>query len=366
MSKAFTVQGTSYMRHHIVAAVLAGRSIVFDNIRPEGEEVGLKEYEVSFLKLLDLVTNGTKMEINETGTRLKIKPGVITGGKVTHQCSLTRGVGYYIEPLALLAPFSKKDMEVTLQGVTNNQLDIGVDTLRTVTIPLFRKFGVEAAIRIKKRGTDPNGGGEVIFSSQTVRKIQTIDLTTRGKIKRVRGVGFTCRTSPDLVNRAISTAKGLLLKLLPDVFIAADHFSGEDAGKSPGYGLTLVAESNSEDCVGLSEELACDITAMQKQVTAEEIGTAAAKLLLDQVKRGGCVDSHHQATALLLMAVSPEEISRVRFGQLTPAGEKCIEICRELLSVTFTSKVDNTYTYSPTTVYSCVGCSLTNVSKKSA
>eukprot|EP01059_Diplonema_ambulator_P020069 TRINITY_DN33766_c0_g1_i1.p1 TRINITY_DN33766_c0_g1~~TRINITY_DN33766_c0_g1_i1.p1 ORF type:complete len:367 (+),score=33.78 TRINITY_DN33766_c0_g1_i1:66-1166(+) len=366
MTNTYTVQGTPYFRHHLIGAVLGGKAVVFENIRTEGEEVGLKEHEVNFLKLIDAVTNGTKMEINETGTRVKVKPGVVVGGKIKHVCSLQRGVGYWVEALALLAPFAKKPIEATLYGVTNNQLDIGVDCIRTVTIPLLRKFGIEAAIQIKKRGTEPNGGGEVLFTSQTVRKLETVDITQRGKIKRVRGVGFTCRTSPDLINRSISTAKGLLLKLLPDVFIAADHFTGDDAGKSPGYGLTLVAESTSEDATGLSEELTCDASAMQKQVTAEAIGLTCAKLLLDQIKLGGCVDSHHQSMALFLMAVSPEEISRVRLGPITQAGEAILEICRVYFSVTFTSKVDNSYEFSPTTIYSCVGCSLTNVSKKSA
>jgi RNA 3'-terminal phosphate cyclase-like protein len=38
-----------------------------------------------------------------------------------------------------------------------------VDTLRTVTLPLLRKFGVDAGLemRVVKRGAAPGGGGEV-------------------------------------------------------------------------------------------------------------------------------------------------------------------------------------------------------------
>ena len=339
MSRPFTIQGTPFFRHHIVCSLLSGRPVVFENIRSDSQEVGLKEYEVGFLRLVDKLTNGTSMEIDETGTRVKIKPGVIVGGRVEHLCSLQRGVGYMVEALLLLAPFAKKQMEVTLHGITNNQDDIGVDILRTNSITLLKYFGVDASLRIKKRGAAPQGGGEVLFSCQPIRRLETIDLSERGKVKRVRGVGFSCRTSPDLVNRAISSAKGLLLKLLPDVFIAADHFTGEDAGRSPGYGLTLVAESTSDASCGLSEELTCDASAMEKQVSAEEIGIAAAKLLLDQIKRGGCVDSHHQHTALILMALSPDTITNVRLGPLTGAGDCALSLCREFFGVSFSSKV---------------------------
>eukprot|EP00754_Rhynchopus_humris_P012765 Rhum_TRINITY_DN14303_c3_g2::Rhum_TRINITY_DN14303_c3_g2_i1::g.80009::m.80009/K11108/RCL1; RNA 3'-terminal phosphate cyclase-like protein len=366
MGRTYVVQGTAFFRHHLVCSLLSGRAVSFENIRTEGQSVGLKEYEVSFLRLIDRVTNGTAIEIDETGTKVKVKPGVVTGGFAEHTCSLQRGVGYFLEPLAILAPFAKKPMDVTLTGITNNQEDIGVDTFRTVTLPLLKQFGVDASLRIKKRGIAPGGGGEVVFTSQTVRRLESVDLTERGKVKRVRGVAFCCRTSPDLVNRAISTAKGLLLKLLPDVFIASDHFTGEDSGKSPGYGLTLVAESTSDAALGLSEELTCDSSAMDKQVSAEEVGLAAAKLLLDQVKKGGCVDSHHQHTTLILMALSPDSITNARLGPLTPAGEAAQELCREFFSVTFSSKTDASYDFSPTAVYSCIGSNLTNVSKRSA
>ena len=38
------------------------------------------------------------------------------------------------------------------------------------------------------------------------------------------------RVSPSLANRLIETAKGLLLKFLPDVYIYVDHQKGPNAG----------------------------------------------------------------------------------------------------------------------------------------
>ena len=38
------------------------------------------------------------------------------------------------------------------------------------------------------------------------------------------------RVSPSLANRLIDTAKGLLLKFLPDVYIYVDHQKGANAG----------------------------------------------------------------------------------------------------------------------------------------
>lgn len=46
-------------------------------------------------------------------------------------------------------------------------------------------------------------------------------------------------------------------------------------------------------------------------VVPEDIGRAAAQMLLDEVARGGVTDGTHQALLLLLAALGPEEMNQV-------------------------------------------------------
>jgi RNA 3'-terminal phosphate cyclase len=46
-------------------------------------------------------------------------------------------------------------------------------------------------------------------------------------------------------------------------------------------------------------------------VVPEDIGRAAAQLLLDEVARGGVTDGTHQGLLLLLAALGPEEMNQV-------------------------------------------------------
>lgn len=94
------------------------------------------------------------------------------------------------------------------QGITNNKVDISVDIIRIVTLPLLAKWGVTegCSLQIKKRGAEPlvtselsihaQGGGEVIFNCPTMRELDPIDLTESGVVKRIRGVAYTMRVSP--------------------------------------------------------------------------------------------------------------------------------------------------------------------------
>ena len=53
-----------------------------------------------------------------TGTALYYKPGMLSGGILEHECSKQRGIGYFLEPLMMLAPFTKLPLKITLRGVT--------------------------------------------------------------------------------------------------------------------------------------------------------------------------------------------------------------------------------------------------------
>jgi len=81
------------------------------------------EFEVNFLRLVDKLTNGTNLDVNETGTDLYFQPGLLIGGAIDHDCCKLRGIGYYLELIIMVAPYCKKGIQATLKGVTNNQVN---------------------------------------------------------------------------------------------------------------------------------------------------------------------------------------------------------------------------------------------------
>ena len=122
-----------------------------DRIRADDDEPGLRPYEVSFLRLVEKLTQGSRLEISYSGTALLFHPGTIQGGQVTHQCPNDRGVGWFLEPLLAIAPFGKKDLALTLRGVTTDGRDASVDTIRTSGLPHLAMFletdGLELRVR---------------------------------------------------------------------------------------------------------------------------------------------------------------------------------------------------------------------------
>jgi RNA 3'-terminal phosphate cyclase-like protein len=341
------------------------------------------DYEISFLRLLEKITNGATVEISYTGTSLVYRPGVIVGGQFSHECPISRSIGYFLEPLLALAPFAKHPITATLSGITNNNVDPSVDSIRTVLLPQLKKFGVGAdgggtlELKITRRGAPPLGGGLVSFSCPTVKSLKPFCQTTPGQIKKIRGIAYATRVSPQMSNRIVESARSLLTRYIPDVYIYSDVYRGLESGLSPGYSCTLVAESTTEclisaecafqprkgDQVEKGASTTLPDSVLQEDytfATPEDLGIRAARLLLREIKMGGCVDSTGQWLTILFCALCPEDVSKIRVGGVTPFTVKFLRDVKTFLGVTFKIQPDME---THTVMMSCLGSGFANLQR---
>ena len=218
-NRVLRFSGHAYLRQRLVLATLAGRPVRIDKIRPDDEEPGLRDFEASFLRLLEKITNGSAVEINYTGTSIYFQPGIIYGGNIVHDCPLSRGIGYFLEWIVLLAPFAKQEVSLTLRGITSGQGDVGADTIRTVTLPHLTLFmpldsvsmlASALEMRIVKRGAAPLGGGEIFFRAPLIATLRPLEFVEPGRIRKIRGIASSVRVSPQMSNRMIDAARSVL------------------------------------------------------------------------------------------------------------------------------------------------------------
>lgn len=252
MNDYLKIKGANYFRMKIAYSLLMNRPIQITEIRSNDINPGLSEYEISFLKLVDAITNGTKIEISKTGTVLNFTPGVITnnyGNEFEFQCHNSRAITYYAEGIIPISLFGKESLQVNFKGITNNDIDISVDTFKSVTCRLLQKLviGDTVGFDIKKRGVLPNGNGLVKFKCPIVVFINQFDWLDEGKIRRIRGTAFTSKIPTSFSTRVIDTCRRVFNNFLPDVWIAVDNYKDKNKDEiSPGYGLSLYAESTTD------------------------------------------------------------------------------------------------------------------------
>ena len=347
--------GARHLPSRLILATLTGRSIKVSDIRSNSHTThGLLAHEISLLRLLESITNGSHIEFSVTGTTLLYKPGLIIGsgpgssasnGVVRHELPAenARGVSYFLLPLCLLAPFAKGPLTVLFAGpgcITSAtpRGDLSVDTVRTAILPTLAPFGIQAGIELRvlqrsNPGPGGKGGGgqvQLVFGAGSqVRLPKTLHLLNPGRIKRVRGVAYATGVGGSNNARSISTARSVLNTLVADCYIFSDVSSappGQQGRKiGIGFGISLVAES-STGCVYSSDVG----SPPEGGVTPEDIGKRAAWQLLENIGIGGCVQPAAAKVVLTLMAMGSEDVGRIRMGRDVLATEEVIQLGRDL------------------------------------
>ncbi|KAI8725055.1 hypothetical protein NCS52_00075700 [Fusarium sp. LHS14.1] len=355
--------GHRHFTQRLILSTLTGRPVHISKIRSTSPtNPGLAPHEISFLRMLEAVTNGSSMQISYSGTTITYHPGLITGtiagfgasdgDVIEHNISMnnTRGVTYYLMPLCLLAPFSKAHMNVRISGpgvITSSTEtgDISVDSFRTAILPLFGLFGIPPArieLRVLQRscaGPGGRGGGgcvELRFASQ-VRLPKTLHLNrSPGRIKRIRGVAYCTGVSASNNARMIHSAREILNPLVSDIHVAAQYDqaplvpTGDKAGSKRrlgiGFGLSLVAESSAVGVLYSADV----VVPPSGGVVPEDIGRRCAFQLLETISQGGCVTQTSAKSVLILMAMGSEDVGRLRIGRDVIATEDMVGLARDL------------------------------------
>ncbi|KAG5253515.1 hypothetical protein OIU76_020710 [Salix suchowensis] len=368
------LQGSQNFRQRLILSTLSATPIIIKDIRANDMFPGLRLHEVSLLRLLEKISDDCVVKINETGTMVQYKPGTLMGGRhLVHYCGESRAIGYFLEPLLVLGLFSKKPLSIRLKGITNDSKDPSVDTFRSTTLPLLKQFGVPSEgleLKIESRGAPPHGGGDVLLSIPNIQTLTAVTWIDEGMVKRIRGVTFSTRVSSQFENTMIHAARGIFNHLLPDVHIFTDHKAGPQAGNSPGYGISLVAETTS-GCF-ISADTAVSHARVEdggvedekaELMSPEDVGEQIASVLLQEIEQGGVVDTTHQGLLFLLCALCGQDVSKIRVGKLIPHGIEVLRLIRDFLGVKFVIKPDPS---TGTVILKCVGSGLKNLSRKSS
>jgi len=364
--------GCNFLRQRLVLSTLTSKPVKISKIRFKDDDPGIRDFESSLLRLMDKITNGSKIEVNETGTDLSFLPGILSGGRVEHDCGTEHSIGYFLEVLVALGPFCKNPLHATLTGVTNNQTDPSVDLIKASVLPVLRKFVLDdegLELKVVKRGAAPEGGGQVVFKCPVKRQLKPVQVVDQGKIKRIRGTAWAVRVSPSVPNRVVEATKGVLLKFIPDVYIYTDHFTGSKSGKSPGFGLTLSAETNTG--VILSAEVCSNPSGSGSPTVPEELGVLGAKMLLEEIFRGGCADSASQSLVALFMSMGPTDVSKFLIGPLSPYTVQFLRHTKDFLDLMFKLETkraeedeENLCIGTDKVLLTCVGIGFSNLSKR--
>ncbi|KAD6796691.1 hypothetical protein E3N88_07587 [Mikania micrantha] len=405
------LKGSQNLRQRLLLSTLSSTPILIEDIRADATWPGLLSHEVSFLRLLETVSDDCHVEINETGTKLKYKPGIVMGGRyLEHDCGLSRSIGYFLEPLIVLGLFGKKPLSIKLKATTQ-QSDLISDyseDLEDTVRPESAAGKISFSSFCYSKGSGPvyNDGLLGVGQSQPNTSFNSHPsekgYQPRGEVSQPNryskagvlwlpehGQANSSDNSPNQEDPSLMgtglplESAGLLVDIGGTTTCRCERFGTWASIDfltigimleiimtvcSPGYGISLIAETTSGCFISVDTTISyprenddMDIDEKKELMPPEEVGEEIASLLLAEIEQGGVVDSTHQGLLFLLCALCPQDVSKVRVGKLVPYGIQTLRNIRDFLGVKFVIKPEPS---TGTVMLKCIGCGLKNFSRK--
>jgi len=350
--------GSKYFRLRLVYSLLNNIPIEIENIRVNKFNIGLYNYEISFLKFIDNITNGSKINISQTGTNLKFIPGTITnnyGKEFCFEFESSRGLSYYIEGFIPIVIFGKEKLICKISGATNCKLDLSLDCFKINLFSLLDKIvvGDIYSIEIIKRSFSPDNSSEVKLNLPIIRFIEPLDLkvlSKENKIVKIRGHYLSVNSGHNH-NSIIDQTRIFFNNFINDVWIDKNNQNGKYL--KSGYSLSLWAETinksiYSYDICSTSEEIFDSDILVKKCFSG----------MLSEIYENNSVDSHLQSLTFLFMSLSTKSnISSASFNRLSKYMKGYIKEIFDLFKVKYKiTENENENNF----IFSCLGCQMDN------
>lgn len=321
---AYGEGGGQILRTSLALSGLLLKPVEIYNIRAKRRNPGLQHQHLTAVKAAAAITNA-EVEGAELGsTRLVFAPRGLRCGEFSFDVGTAGSVGLVIQTILPILAFAGCKSKTTIRGGTDVPMAPPVDYLNNVFLKLLRRLGVEASIRLIKRGHYPRGGGVVELVVEPAGKLRPAVWRERGAITKIYGISHAVNLPRHVAERQARAAEDVLRNLGVPVEITIEH---RQDGLGPGSGIVLWAETD----VGLA--LGADALG-EKGKPAESVGREAAERLLKEISSGASLDAHMGDMIMLYIALA-DGASEITVSELTLHAKTNAYIIERFLPVKF-------------------------------
>ena len=303
--------GGQVLRTSLSLATITGQPIRIERIRAGRKKPGLAAQHLTGVRAAAAICNA-QVQGDELGsTNLEFTPSYsVQAGKYTFDVSDARegrsagAVTLVLQTILLPLVLARGDSQIILRGGTHVAYSPSLSYIEQVYLPILKRMGVQAEVRLHRWGWYPQGGGEVELHVRGSSTLSSINLLERGQLQEVRGLAVVTQLPSHIPQRMASRAENLL----HEAHLKATVRPLREKGVAPGAGIFLTAE--------YEDSLAGFGALGRLGLPADKVAEIACQELLNFHKTNAPVEEH-LADQLLLPAALGSETSQYRVAEIS-------------------------------------------------
>lgn len=321
---SFGEAGGQILRTAIALSAVTGQPCKIYNIRAKRKNPGLQAQHLEAVKAIAKLCDANVKGAELHSTELEFSPSKIKSGNISINIPTAGSIGLVLQPLMIAALHAEKTVNVSIKGgATNGKWAMPTNYAKHVLLPLLRKMGYQAEMKIMRYGYFPVGGAEVEVVIEP-SKLSPLNLTETGKIVSIKGISHASKEleKANIAERQQKIARKIIfdeLKIVPD--IETKYIDSA----CPGSAVELFVETESSflGSEGLGE----------KSKRAEDVGKEAAIKLVDYIKSGSPLDEHAEDQLIPYLALAKG--SKIKVFSISDHTRTNIWVTEKFLPVKF-------------------------------
>ena len=323
--------GGSIVRNAVALAALFQKQLEIYNIRAKRSKPGLRNQHTFAVKTIGDLCNAKTEGVSVGSQAIKFYPGVIRGGEFEIDVKTAGSLSLLLQAILPIAVHAPEEVKFLMKGGTDVPMAPPYDYIRSVFLPILKNIGVDVITCLGRRGHYPKGSGTLSCDVQPKIRLKPIQykLEQPLEIGQIDGAAHAVQLPEHIVERMITSASEELKKHKLKIGEIESLWCKPkyDPHAGPGTGITLWTKTNHQTY------LAGDSLG-RKGIPAEEVGSIAARNLIQQIKYGKPID-YHLADQLIIWMTISDYPSIIETGKITLHTLTNIEIAKKITNAEF-------------------------------
>ncbi|UTW54812.1 RNA 3'-terminal phosphate cyclase [Kordiimonas sp. SCSIO 12610] len=202
--------GGQVLRTSLSLSMITGHPFIIENIRANRKKLGLMRQHLTCVKAAATICGATIEGAELGSSTVSFIPNAVKAGLYDFSIGTAGSTLLVLQTLLPALMLANNPSKLHLNGGTHNKQAPSFEFINNAYIPILAKMGVRIDALLERRGFFPAGGGQVAFDITPTTKLNPIDLSDGGKIKKVLAKAILAKIPMNIGPRELKVAKSRL------------------------------------------------------------------------------------------------------------------------------------------------------------